>query len=71
VGPESSLTNSKKIEKWQNLRVMSFYVIYKWEKNSNVEKNSLPESPFTEMTYHVRGCMTSRLNELGSAMSMA
>jgi hypothetical protein len=40
-------------------------------KNSNLEKNSLPESPFTEMTYHVRGCITSRLNELDSAMSMA
>jgi hypothetical protein len=71
VGPESSVTNSKKIEKWENLHVTSFYVIYKQEKNSNLEKNSLPESPFTEMSYHVRGCMTSRLNELDLAMSTA
>jgi hypothetical protein len=55
----------------QNLLVTSFYVIYKREKNSNLEKSCLPESPFTEMTYHVRGYMTSRLNELDSAMSMA
>jgi hypothetical protein len=54
----------------QNLRVTSFYMTYKREKNSNLEKNCLPKSPFTEMTYHVRGCMTSRLNELDLAMSM-
>jgi hypothetical protein len=71
AGPESGVTNSKKIEKMQNLRVTSFYVTYKREKNSNLEKNCLPESPFTKMTYHVRGCMTSRLNELDSAVSMA
>jgi hypothetical protein len=41
------------------------------EKNSNLEKKGLPESPFTEMIYHVRGCITFRLNELDSAMSMA
>jgi hypothetical protein len=41
------------------------------EKDSNLEKKYLPESPFTEMTYHVRGFMTFRLNELGSAMNMA
>jgi hypothetical protein len=70
MGPESGVTNSKKIEKMQNLCVTSFYVIYKREKNSNQEKSCLPESPFTELTYHVRGCMTSRLNELDSAMSM-
>jgi hypothetical protein len=40
-------------------------------KNSNLEKKCLLESPFTEMTYHVRGYMTFRLNELVSAMSMA
>jgi hypothetical protein len=55
----------------QNLRVTSFYVTYKQEKNSNLEKNCLLESPFTEMTYHAQGCVTSRLNELDSAMSMA
>jgi hypothetical protein len=49
AGPESGVTNSKKIEKMQNLRVMSFYVTYKREKNSNLVKNCLPESPFTEM----------------------
>jgi hypothetical protein len=55
----------------QNLRVTSFYVTYKREKKSNLVKNCLPESPFTEMTYHVRGCMTSMMNELDSAMNMA
>jgi hypothetical protein len=35
-----------------------------WEK-------CLPESPFIEMTYHIRGYLTFRLNELDSAMSMA
>jgi hypothetical protein len=39
-------------------------------KNSNLEKKWLLESPFTEMTYHIRGCMTFRLNELDLAMSM-
>jgi hypothetical protein len=33
-------------------------------------KQNKVKSPFTEMTYHVRGCMTFRLNELDSAMSM-
>jgi hypothetical protein len=42
-----------------------------WEKNSNLDKNNLPESPFTKMTYHVRGCMAFRLNELGLALIMA
>jgi hypothetical protein len=32
AGPKSGATNSKKIEKMQNLRVTSFYVTYKWEK---------------------------------------
>jgi hypothetical protein len=41
------------------------------EKNSNLEKKCLPESPFTKMTYHVQGLMTFRLNELDSAMNMA
>jgi hypothetical protein len=44
--------------------MVSFYVTYMREKNSNLEKNYLPESPLTEMTYHVRGCVTSRWNEL-------
>jgi hypothetical protein len=34
--PELGVTNSKKIEKMQNLHVTSFYVTYKWEKNSNL-----------------------------------
>jgi hypothetical protein len=42
-----------------------------WEKDSNLEKKCLPESPFTEMTYHIRGFMNFRLNELDSAMTMA
>jgi hypothetical protein len=41
------------------------------EKNSKLEKKWLPESPFTEMTYHVRGFMSFMLNELDSIMSMA
>jgi hypothetical protein len=36
-----------------------------WEKNSNLDKSNLPESPLTKMTYHVRGCMAFRSNELG------
>jgi hypothetical protein len=31
------------------------------EKNSNLEKSSLLESPFIEITYHVQGCITFRL----------
>jgi hypothetical protein len=42
-----------------------------WEKNSKLEKKWLPENPSIEMTYHVRGCITFRLNELNLAMSMA
>jgi hypothetical protein len=40
-----------------------------WEEHSNLEKKCLPESSFTQMTYHVRGCMPFRLNELDSAMT--
>jgi hypothetical protein len=25
-----------------------------WEKNSNLEKSNLSESPFTKITYHVQ-----------------
>jgi hypothetical protein len=39
------------------------------EKNSNIEKKCLPKIPFTEMTYHVRGCMTFRLSKQDSAMN--
>jgi hypothetical protein len=38
AGPESGITNLKKIEKMQHLRVTSFYMTYKREKNSNLEK---------------------------------
>jgi hypothetical protein len=41
------------------------------EKNSKLDQKCLPESSFTEMTYHIRGWMNFRLNELDSAMSMA
>jgi hypothetical protein len=41
-----------------------------WEKYLNLEKRSLPESPFIKMTYDVRGCMTFSSNELGSALIM-
>jgi hypothetical protein len=42
-----------------------------WEKNSNLDKSNLPESPFIKITYHVRGCMAFRLNELDLALMMA
>jgi hypothetical protein len=42
-----------------------------WEKNSNLDKNNLPESPFIKMTYQVRGCMAFRSNELGLVLIMA
>jgi hypothetical protein len=71
AGPESGVTNSKKNQK--NAKPSRGVILsdYKREKNSNLEKNCLPESPFTEMTHHVRGCMTFRLNELDLAMSMS
>jgi hypothetical protein len=40
-------------------------------KNSNLDKSNLPESPFTKMAYHVRGCMSSWSNELGLTLIMA
>jgi hypothetical protein len=40
-------------------------------KYSNLDKIGLPESPFAKMTYHVRGCMAFRSNELGSSWIMA
>jgi hypothetical protein len=71
AGPESGVTNSKKNQK--NAKPLRDIILcdLQAEKKSNLEKNCLSESPFIEMTYHVRGCMTSRLNELDSAMSMA
>jgi hypothetical protein len=42
-----------------------------WEKNSNLDNINLPESHFTEMTYHIRGCMAFRSNELDLALIMA
>jgi hypothetical protein len=54
----------------QDLRVPSFYITQMWEK-SNLDKSSLSESPFTKMTYHVRGGMAFRSNELGLALIMA
>jgi hypothetical protein len=44
AGPESGVTISKKIEKMQNLRVTSFYMTYKREKNSKLQKNCLPST---------------------------
>jgi hypothetical protein len=43
AGPKSGVTNSKNSKKMQNLHVTSFYVTHKREKNSNLEKNCLPE----------------------------
>jgi hypothetical protein len=31
------------------------------EKNSNLEKSILPESPFTKMTYNIQGCFCQGL----------
>jgi hypothetical protein len=41
------------------------------EKNSNLDKINLPESPFKKMTYQVQGCMAFRSNELDLALIMA
>jgi hypothetical protein len=41
------------------------------EKNPSLDKSNLPESPFTKMTYHVRGCIAFRSNELGLVLIMA
>jgi hypothetical protein len=72
VGPKPGVTNSKKNRK--NAKPSRGIILCDLEagkKNSNLKKNCLPESPVTEMTNHVRGCMTFRLNELDSAMSTA
>jgi hypothetical protein len=42
-----------------------------WEKDSNLDKINLPESPFTKMIYHVRGCMAFGSNELDLVLIMA
>jgi hypothetical protein len=70
VDPKSDVTNSKKIKKYETFARRHFM----WPrcgKNSNLEKKSLTENPFTKMTYHVRGCTTFRLNELDLALRMA
>jgi hypothetical protein len=71
VGLQSDVTNSKKFKK--NMRPSHGVILcdLDTEKKSNLEKKCLTESPFTKMTYHVRGCATFRLNELDSALSMA
>jgi hypothetical protein len=64
------VTTSKKLK---NARLLGgiIYVTKMREKNSNLEKISLPESPFIKMAYHVRCYMTFKSNELGSALIMA
>jgi hypothetical protein len=52
-----------------DLSVASIYITYMWEKNSKLDKGNLLESPFTEITYKVRGCMAFRSNELGLVWS--
>jgi hypothetical protein len=55
----------KKNKKVQDLHMASFYVTWKREQNSNLGYGSFAEIPFTKMTYHVRGFMAFRSNELG------
>jgi hypothetical protein len=71
AGLESGVTNSKKIEK--NAKPSHDIILCDLQagKKFKPREKLFTENPFTEMTYHVRGCMTSRLNELHSAMSMA
>jgi hypothetical protein len=72
AGPESgvSVTNSTKLK---NVRPSRGIILYHLDvrKKLDLDKNNLPESPFTKMTYQVRGCMTFRSNELGLALIMA
>jgi hypothetical protein len=70
AGPKLSVTNSKKRK---NARLSRGIILCHLDagKNANLEKSSLQESPFTEMTYHVWGCMTFRSNELGLTSIMA
>jgi hypothetical protein len=68
AGPESGVTNSKKSKK--NARPSRGVILYHLDmrKNSNLDKSSLPENPFTKKNFHVWGCMTFRSNELGLAL---
>jgi hypothetical protein len=68
--PESSVSNSKKSK---NARPSCGIILYHLDvgKNSNLNKINLPESLFTKMTYHVRGCIAFRSNELCLALIMA
>jgi hypothetical protein len=70
AGTESGVINSKK---HKNARPLRGVILYHLDagKNSNLDKSNLPESSVTKMTYHVRGCMTFRSNELGLALIMA
>jgi hypothetical protein len=71
VAPKSDVTNSKKSKKdARPSRGVSLYHL-DMGKNSNLDKNNLIESLFTKMTYHIRGCMAFRSNELGLALIMA
>jgi hypothetical protein len=70
AGPELGVTTSKN---QKNARHLCGIILYHLDvgKNSNLDKINLPESPFTKMAYHVRGCMAFRSNELGLALIMA
>jgi hypothetical protein len=70
AGPESGITISKN---QKNARLSGGVILCHLDtgKKSNLQKSSLPDSSFIEMTYHVRGCMTFRSNEQGSALTMA
>jgi hypothetical protein len=71
VGPESGVTNSKKKQKIA--RPLRDIILYHLDvgKNSNLDKSNLPEHPFTKMTYHIRGCMAVRSNDIGLVLIMA
>jgi hypothetical protein len=70
AGPESGVTNSKNQKKVRPSRGVILYHLDVGKK-SNLDKSNLPESPFRKMTYHVRGCMAFRSNELDLALTMA
>jgi hypothetical protein len=70
AGPKLGITNSKNPKKCETF-VWRHFISPRCEKKLNLEKLSIQESLFTEMTYHVGGCMTFRSNELGLALIMA
>jgi hypothetical protein len=69
-GPKLDITNSKKSKKCETF-AWHHFMSPRCGKKLNLEKSSLQESPFIEMTNHVRGSMTFRSNELRLSPIMA